>query len=458
MGRQRVLLLNPPGRQAYVRDCYCSTVAKEAYYPHPLDLLLQSGMLSRDFDISFIDGTASRMTPSEALRHASDFRPDAVFFLTGSHAREEDLPLLEGIHETTGARMVGSGDFLRFGDDRLFDEIPWLDAILDDFVTGDLAAHLADPEGPVPSNLRVRRSDGSIERGPVDRNDTFSIPLPRHDLLPLDRYQLPFRDGGTYASVLTHYGCVASCTFCHAMRLGSKLRDMDNLAEELHYLSTELGLKRIFFRDPTFTLDGEHARAVCEVIGDLELEWNCWSRIDTVDGQLLRAMRDAGCQLIQFGVEVGQDDALARHGKRYESNLTHEVLAECRSLGIETLGHFMLGLPGEDPGDDPRTVQFARRLPLDYASFNVFEHRPGTRLGDRPDRAETPVFYDSGPLPTAVSDEEGRRRRRRAMASFYLRPSLIGRHLARSIRSPRQLGGLVARGGALMAGLVGPRR
>ena len=447
-----VLLLKPPGEKAWIRDCYCSTEAKRAYYPHPLDLLLQSGILAEHFDVRVVDATAENLDADQVLRRTRDIRPNVVLFLSGSRSRAEELPLLERIAAETGALMVGSGDYLRFDGERAFTSIPWLDCVMRDFVTRDLLQFLLEPQAPPPPNIVVRRPDGSLEAGPKDRGDRFGYPPPRHDLFPLQRYRLPFRGRRPFASLLSSYGCVASCTFCHATRLGAKLRDLDNLRAELHQLSRGLGMHRVFVRDATFGLDRAHASGVCDAFREIDASfvWNCWARLDSVDEVLLEEMRDAGCSLIQYGIEMG-DDAMARHGKRHAAERTETLLRRCRALGIETLGHFMLALPQGDPSDDSETIRLARALPLDYASFNLFEHRLGTKLGDSVLRAQ-----GESAMP-AADPRAGWRVRRRALASFYLRPSLLARHLVSALRRPRELIDLAAGAGELLGALRAPR-
>ena len=70
----RVLLLNPPGRQRYLRDYYCSTVSKAGYYWHPIDLLMQSAFLRDKAEVHVLDAVAHRLSPARALASILGFR------------------------------------------------------------------------------------------------------------------------------------------------------------------------------------------------------------------------------------------------------------------------------------------------------------------------------------------------------------------------------------------------
>ena len=61
----KVVLLNPPSSNKYLRDQYCTSLSKAEYYWHPIDLLIQSGILSREHDVNIIDAQVNSMLPSK---------------------------------------------------------------------------------------------------------------------------------------------------------------------------------------------------------------------------------------------------------------------------------------------------------------------------------------------------------------------------------------------------------
>lgn len=96
---KKVLLLNPPGKELYIRDYYCSKVSKVHYIYHPVDLLILSGILSKKYKLSVLDAMALKLSQEETLRKISTIDFDVLIFLTGSVSFKEDFPLIKKIKE-----------------------------------------------------------------------------------------------------------------------------------------------------------------------------------------------------------------------------------------------------------------------------------------------------------------------------------------------------------------------
>jgi anaerobic magnesium-protoporphyrin IX monomethyl ester cyclase len=112
----------------------------------------------------------------------------------------------------------------------------------------------------------------------------------------------------------------------------------------------------------------------------MDLIWACRSRIDTVDRELLEEMKAAGCRRIYFGIESGVDSILKRIHKGITLSGAEEVIRLCRELGIQTLGFFLVGAPGETQATFRKTLDFAKRLDLDYVQFSKCLAKPLTPL------------------------------------------------------------------------------
>ena len=111
---EKVLLLNPPGKNIYLRDYYCSHASKAHYYWGPYDLIAISGNLKDYFDLSVIDAIHERLTPEQTRKMVLDLNPDAIVFLTGAVSFTEDFDLLQSIESSSekDILMIGTGDCL----------------------------------------------------------------------------------------------------------------------------------------------------------------------------------------------------------------------------------------------------------------------------------------------------------------------------------------------------------
>jgi anaerobic magnesium-protoporphyrin IX monomethyl ester cyclase len=146
------------------------------------------------------------------------------------------------------------------------------------------------------------------------------LPLPARHLLPISRYQAL----GFPVSMITGRGCPYSCIFCQGRKMvGSKPRSrkaslvVDEIEQIMSY-----GFSRINIADDLFTSDREKVHEVCEEIRrrKLSLTWTAFSRVNTVDLETLRLMRETGCDCISFGIESGNQEMLSASKK--ESPLT----------------------------------------------------------------------------------------------------------------------------------------
>ncbi len=211
--------------------------------------------------------------------------------------------------------------------------------------------------------------------------DLNALPLPMHELLPLDKYRMPLMMG-PYTFVVTSRGCPAGCTFCiKHVSYGNRvrLRSPENIMEELWMLH-ELGIHNIHMYTDLFTVDRDQVMGLCQLILDagLGIRWTCNSRVDFVDEEMLRRMRLAGCWMISWGIESGSREVLKRAHKGYRQEQAGEALRWAKAAGIKNWGYFIIGLPGETEQTIRQTIDFAKRLPLDLALFHIAAPHPGT--------------------------------------------------------------------------------
>jgi len=217
--------------------------------------------------------------------------------------------------------------------------------------------------------------------------DLDDLPLPRHDLLPLDAYRAPLV-GGPYAFVVTSRGCPGGCRFCikHVSYGQSvRFRSPEGVLEEVEYL-VGLGVRNIHMYADLFTLNREHVMGICNGLGrgfrerDLDVRWTCNSRVDFVDREMLQAMSRAGCWMISWGIESGDERMLRRMRKGTSREQIERALIWAKQAGIMNWGYFIIGLPGETEESIRRTIDFSKRLPLDLALFHIAAPHPGTPL------------------------------------------------------------------------------
>jgi len=298
------------------------------------------------------------------------------------------------------------------------------------------------------AGLAFWRDGGTVITSPRERIDTLdSVPFPaRHLLPPLTAYhptpasfrKLPL------AHIITSRGCPTRCNFCDRSIFGTRYRarSAENVLAEVEEVVSRHGAREIRFFDDTFTLNRNRLEAICRGLRGFRpaLPWTCLTKVNCVDLDMLRMIREAGCWQVLFGLESGDDRVLASLGKETTVAQNRQAVAWAYEAGLRVRADFIVGTPAETIESLENTLRLARELPLDFAHFNKFIPFPGTEFyrqltgqGYRFDFNSTLDFeLDHDVLvyvPPALSAEAYRRFLDKAYRAFYLRPSYLVRRL-----------------------------
>lgn len=255
--------------------------------------------------------------------------------------------------------------------------------------------------------------------------DLNLLPIPAYDLLPMEKYKYEIL-GHNFALMEASRGCPYPCRFClkNMYRNVFTNRDPKKVVEEMEYLNKNFNVKNIFFIDLEFTINRNKTIELCKEIinSGLKINWAIQARADHVDDELLEWMAKAGCKIIHFGVESGDPNILKATDKLITLDKIEDAFRRTREKGIKSLGYFLLGHPGETKEQIERTIEFAKKLNPDYASFLIIIPYPGTKFYRKPEDDSNIC------LPTAsytLSMEELEKLRKHAVREFYLRPAYI---------------------------------
>lgn len=217
-------------------------------------------------------------------------------------------------------------------------------------------------------------------------SDLNEMPIPDHERLPLMDYRMPMIKG-PFTFIVTSRGCPAGCTYCikHvSYQYSVRLRSSELLIKEMWKLK-ELGIHNIHMYADLFTVHRDQVMELCErmIDEDINIRWTCNSRVDYVDEEMLGKMAEAGCWLISWGIESGNEQVLKRARKGAYPDKARRALRWAKDAGIKNWGYFIIGLPGETEESIRETIDFSKSLPLDIALFHVAAPYPGT-----------PFFFD----------------------------------------------------------------
>lgn len=193
-------------------------------------------------------------------------------------------------------------------------------------------------------------------------NNLDLIPFPARDLISLEHYISP-------GTVLTSRGCIGRCIFCTAAAMSGgnhRVRSVNNILEELNMLYYEYGIKHFNFVDDTFTVYKERNMEICKGIRNIghgDVTFDCESRVDCVDEELLKEMRKSGCIGIQFGVESGDQFILKTIRKGIDLEQVRKAVTSAKRVGYPHIFcGFMIGHPEDTYQSIENTIIFMKEL------------------------------------------------------------------------------------------------
>ncbi len=411
-----IMLVNPPtpdgGLWIRTQHRVGRRTRENMVWPQ-VSLAQMAALLHPVYKIKVVDCNAERMGWPEFTRLLDKYQPKYYLTQMTAPTLENDLYGCFLAH-ARGAKTIAFGTHITPIPVETMRPYPSLDIALvgePDLTIRDLLDHLEgriDERSPEikamfdkhdPMYKPSFNEDGSVnmhgikgiawrKNGEIIQNfprpfvaDLDQMPIPMHELLPLQTYRMPLIKG-PFTFIVTSRGCPAGCTYCikHvSYQYATRLRSPKLIREELWYLK-KLGIHNIHMYADLFTVNRDQVVELCKMIieENIGIKWTCNSRVDFVDEEMLALMGKAGCRLISWGIESGNEQILKHARKGAYPDKAERALRWAKKAGIMNWGYFIIGLPGETEETIRETIDFAKKLPLDIALFHVAAPYPGT--------------------------------------------------------------------------------
>ena len=394
------------GHQVTVIDCQAEKLNYETF---------QSRIAKTPSDV--IGVTATTLLYKSAMQIitvAKQTQPQAVTVLGGSHGT--------------------------FWDENALHEYPTLDVVVrreGEETLIELAEKLQS-QSSLSSVLGVTYRDGDKVVRNQDRpfiENLDALPFPAHHLMPLESLK---HNGKIIFPLVSSRGCVFWCDFCSTVRMfgrGYRMRSAKNVVDEMQLVHDKYGVDQVTFYDDAFSVDRSRVVKICEELHarKLEMKWDCGTRVDMVDRELMKTMRDAGCFAVWLGVESGSEAILGAMNKSIKLDQTRLAYKTAHQLGLMTIANVVLGFPGETEQTAKETIHFVKELSPDDVGFYVATPYPGTPMYEQVKKngwlrvTDFDKYDTAGPTfetPT-MTMEKLAQLRYKAYQDFYLRPSYV---------------------------------
>jgi len=428
---RRVLLTRPAwrGLTARTENTYNRT------WPPLSSLYIASGLRARGVEARIVDLPATREDPARAF---AELGPEDLVLLSTADVDRWQCPNVEmGPIDALAARLRAAG--ARFWLTGTHGAVAPEKLLRRTGATGVLTGEpeetaLALGSGAEPAELPglvFRANGGVVDTGPAPPVDLPRLPRPDYSLVDLDRYGYEIL-GERFALFEGSRGCPFPCAFCSRVLQGRPMRrkQPEQLVAEVDTAVRRDGVRSAYLIDLEFHLGAATSRGFCEHMARerLPLRWCCQLRPREVTEELADALVAGGCRLVHCGIEAGSSERLKALDKVSTVEELEAGVARLLARGLEVLGFFILGFPGESETDVERTVRLALELDPTYASFHLFTPYPGTAWALEP--GDGPLFVPPT-HPDALPFESLARLRRRAYLRFYLRPGYVLSRLGR---------------------------
>ncbi len=443
----RVALINGPTADGalFVREGRCTqrSAIWTTQWP-PVTLAYLAAIALRDgHEVELFDCPVHGLSPKALLRRLTAQPPQLCVLAISTPTFVEDLQLAQAIKTALPAATIALlGVHATVEDLTILAAHRYVDCIIrhepEETFRELLGALSADRDLAAVAGLSYR--EHTTERRNPDRpyiDDLNALPFPAWEKANVAAHHLPF-SRRRFLILTPMRGCPYRCSFCTAGEYYGRrlrLRDVDNVIAEIRHDRARWGVDDFFMWAETFTIKRDFVLALSDAMirHTPGIHWTCNSRTDTVDEEMLRRMRAAGCWMVSFGLESGSAPVLERAGKQLRPTDYRQPLAQARRAGLTTLGHFILGLPGDTAESICATIELALSLDLDFIQVYAAAPFVGSTLLEQAREEGLPAetsfaafCQDKASLTLpGLSTGDLDRARRRLVRRFYLRPRIL---------------------------------
>ncbi len=382
------LLVYPP-TGVYDRFERCqSPVASESVkmIRPPLDLMYLAAVLEQSGVKAYLrDYPASGKGWDGLGADLKKIKPDLFLASVTVHTISDDCLAFRMARQADPRVVCVLKGFLPdYGKQALMD-CPQIDIALreeSEYALGELAAGMPLEE---ISGISYRSAGGiKINSRPEKLPELDSLPFPARHLADNDLYLMP-DNGRRMGMILLSKGCPRNCIFCLVPIVNNRqvrMRSTDSVVRELIECVSRHGIRDFWFRADNFSVNRDWVLELCAKIkgSGLALRWATNSRVDSLDEEIVSAMKSAGCFAVGLGVESGSEETLSRIKKGITKEQARRAVSLCRAAGLKVYLFFILGFPWENAGHIRETVDFARGLKADVVNFSFAVPFPGTEL------------------------------------------------------------------------------
>lgn len=266
----------------------------------------------------------------------------------------------------------------------------------------------------------------------VEKAVNLDLLIPEYTLLTKKEYFYELL-GSNFTILELSRGCPFNCAFCFKkMYKGYRTRSIKKALEQISTVVKRHKIKNIYFIDLEFIINENFTKNLCKEIikQQIDFNWACQTRLDSLNLKLLELMQKAGCKVIHTGIETGSRSGQSILKHKVVPKRDKKTIEHARNLGIMIVGFFIIGFDKDIKNEYKATLKLANYLDPDLASFHALIPYPETKAAGK---LGWNIFDDKKQASAYFS--KLRKYEKKLLISFYMKVS----RLFRIIRSPSNL-------------------
>ncbi len=260
----------------------------------------------------------------------------------------------------------------------------------------ELLFHLLDSSNPLPKGVWSLNSKTCTidyknnESNSIEKLD--ELPFPDYEKMGIDKF-LELQSGqvwshhkvdpfiGKYIPVSASRSCPFKCTFCYHAGMGKyRKHSVEYATKFIKKLKDKYKINHFSIYDELFSLNKKRVIEFCEKIKELNITFMCQLRVDQVDLEMLKKMKEAGCIEISYGIESGSDKVIESMQKKISAEQIENAINLTREAKIGIQGNFLYGDPVETEETINESLRFQEKNRLYFSDWSMVLPYPGTVL------------------------------------------------------------------------------
>jgi len=438
----RILLVTPPRGGEELLD-------RIQISAPPLGLAYIAAVLEQEgHKVKIFDAAVEGARHSDVALEVKRYKPDLVGITSTTPSIYSAYKVAEVVKQVDpGITTVIGGPHVTFTPIETLKECRHLDYV----VIGEGEATIAELVGKLEKceetsdvrGIAYRRGDTIRVNKPRPLIDLNKLPPPARHLLSMSSYTLLGKPVKAI-HVMASRGCPFKCIFCSSSRLFGgvcRYRDVNAVLDEIEDCVYRYKTRNFAFVDDEFTLNMKWVLSFTKGLKErgLDIVYGCSSRVDTLNEEVLKGLKESGCKELYIGVESGSQETIKRIKKGIRLEIVPKAVRKAQALGIEVVATFMLGFPWETVDDMKKTVKFALKLNPDLAQFTLATPYPGTELYEYAKKNNLLLTRDWSQYTTLKPVMKGLHFTAKTLVrlfvdayrKFYLRPTFIAKQLVK---------------------------